>query len=625
MDPVRRQVATVRRKNAEFGEKLENLLCFHPWIRYLFFQKAQIKHYPRKKSNTNAKERGWTVTTIVIGWFFVYLYAASKGIAEHVQPTMAPLATSHFSGLSLLSSQAVVQSALFIITRPAFAKITDHIGRLEGWVLTILAHLIGSVLFAAAPNVGCYFAGTVFWEIGTVGGHLMTELYASDTSTMKNRIIFSSFIQSPNIWSSYAAAPIVGAILRVSTWRWGYGIAAITIPVCSLGVIVLFSIMRVKEVKMGVLGDFYTPGGVRRFLLSFDIIGLVILCAGTILLFFPITLAEGTDRWSHPAYIAMLTIGSFLIAVFPLWELYGAPSPLISWKLFKNRVMLISSCMMFCSSMSNKLSVPYYISWLLVVRGYSPQASTNVSSALVVATNAFGVLFAAPYLWWNGKPKHMMIFGCSFYLIGTGLTYRFRRQDSGLAILIISQVFEGIGRGCLYIPCGTMAQSMFDKHKVAKVTAVYFTMGGIGQIIGEAILGGIYKQNYPKMIEKYAPDIPAKDRKAVIEKIKKATKFPMGSKVRNEINKAFEETMKHMLYGTFACAATMFVLALCYPSIDFHEQGDANVVEGDDIEPDDYRVDPRSESEGETSEHSDKLEEIHSNSVEGQERYHEKN
>ncbi|AOW02869.1 major facilitator superfamily domain-containing protein [Yarrowia lipolytica] len=612
----------VIQKKEQWGEKLENLICFHPWIRIIFFSKAQIKHYPKKRFNTNAKERGWTRPIIIVGWFLVYLYAASKAIAEHVYPTMAPLATSHFSGLSLLSSQAVVQSSIFIVTRPAFAKISDHIGRLEGWTLVILAHLLGSVLFAAAPNIGCYFAGTVFWEIGTVGGHLMTELYASDTSTINTRIIFSSFIQSPNIWGPYAAAPIVGAILKVATWRWGYGMFAIILPVCSLGIIVLFSMMRVKEIRLGARGDFYTPGGVKRFLLSFDIVGLVMLCAGTILFFFPITLAAGTEKWSKPSFIVMLTLGSFLMAVFPLWELYGARSPLISWKLFRNRVMICSCIILFFSSMSNKLSVPYYITWLLVVRGYSPKAATNISSALTVSNNAFGILFAAPYLWWNGKPKHMMVLGTCLYFVGTGLTYRFRRAHSGLGILIISQIIEGVGRGTLYIPCGTMAQAMFDKHKVAKVTAVYFTMGGIGQIIGDAILGAIYRELYPRYIHKYAPDIPKKDRNMIIEKIKKATKFPMGSKVRNEINHAFEETMKHMLYGTFACASMIFLTALCYPSIDFKEDGSDNVVVGDDIEPDDYRIETRSESEEEHSEEpSEKFDELHSDSLEGQEGY----
>ncbi|KAG5355065.1 Siderophore iron transporter mirC [Yarrowia sp. B02] len=602
-------------KGRAFEEKLTNFLCFHPWIRTIFFSKAQIKHYPKKKSNTNAKERGWTRTIIIIGWFFVYLYAASKAVADHVMPTMAPLATSHFSGLSLLSSKEIVNSAIFIVTRPAFAKISDHIGRLEGWTLTILAHLIGAVLYGAAPNIGCYFAGVVFWEIGTVGGHLMTELYASDTSTINTRIIFSSFIQSPNIWGPYAAAPIVGAILKVTTWRWGYGMWAIILPFFSLGVIFLFAFMRIKETKMGVLGDFYTPGGVKRFLLSFDIIGLVMLCAGTILFFFPITLAAGTEKWSKPSFIVMLTLGSFLIAAFPFWELYGAKSPLISWKLFKNRVMICSCTILFFSSMANKLSVPYYITWLLVVRGVTPKAATNISSALTVANNAFGIFFAAPYLWWNGRPKHMMVLGTCVYFIGTGLTYRYRRADSSLAQLIIPQVVEGIGRGTLYIPCGTMAQAMFDKHKVAKVTAVYFTTGGVGQIIGDVILGAIYRELYPKYIKKYAPDIPKKDQKLIIDKIKKATKYPMGSKVRNEISKAFEETMKHMLYGTFACAAMIFLTALCYPSINFKEEGVENAPVGDDVEPDDYRVDVRSESDA-TLEHSEERSEEHSEEVE---------
>ncbi|RDW44565.1 major facilitator superfamily domain-containing protein [Yarrowia lipolytica] len=607
-------------KQKIWGERLEKLICFHPWVRAIFFSKAQIKHYPKRGSSTNAKERGWTRPIIIVGWIFVYLYAASKELAEKVHPTMAPLATSHFAGLSLLSSKAVVQSSIFIVTRPAFAKVCDHIGRLEGWVIVVLCHLVGSVLFASAPNTGCYFAGIVFWEVATVGGHMMTELYASDTSTINTRIIFSSFIQSPNIWGPYAAAPIVGAILDVATWRWGYGMFAIVIPVCSLGVLFLFSVMRVKEFRLGARGDFYTPGGFKRFLLSFDIVGLVMLCAGTILLFFPITLAEGTDKWSRPGFIAMLTIGSFLLAAFPLWEIYGAQSPLISWKLFRNRAMICSCIILFFSSMSNKLSVPYYITWLLVVRGYSPKATTNINSAVTVANNAFGILFAAPYLLWSGKPKHMMVLGTCLYLVGTGLTYRFRRQHSGLGILIISQVIEGIGRGTLYIPCGTIAQAMFDKHKVAKVTAVYFTMGGIGQLVGDAILGAIYKEVYPQYIHKYAPDIPQKDLNLIINKIKKATKFPIGSPVRNEINRAFDETMKHMLYGTFACAAMMFLAVLCYPSVDFKEQGSVSVDEGEDIEPDDYRIEVRSQSDTELSESpSEKLEDPHFGSCKGQE------
>lgn len=105
-------------------------------VQEIFFAKAEVKHYPRKECNTNAKERGWTQRKILIGWIFVYLYSSSKTIAQHLYPSLAPFATSHFSGLALLSSQAVVESAIFVVTRPAAAKIADHIGRLEECVLS---------------------------------------------------------------------------------------------------------------------------------------------------------------------------------------------------------------------------------------------------------------------------------------------------------------------------------------------------------------------------------------------------------------------------------------------------------------------------------------------------------
>lgn len=397
----------------------------------------------------------------------------------------------------------------------------------------------------------------------------MMELYASDTSTTETRILWSSFIQSPSIWAPWISAPVLAGFLKVTTWRWGYGAFAIILPVCSIGTVFMLGYMRIKyERKAGGLGDFYSPGGPMRFIKSFDIIGLVTLCAALILFFLPITLAAGTDKWKLHSFIVMLTIGSFLIVFFPLWEYFGTSKPFIPWRLFQNRVMCCSAAILFLMSLANKLYVPYFITWLMVVKGQSPKAATNVSSVLVVSSNVFGLFFAAPYMWWCGKPKRVLVFGCCFHLIGIGLTYKYRTPSSGLAIMIVAQCFEGVGRGCIYIPAATMAQAMFDKHKVAAVTALYFTSGGVGQVIGDAICGAIYRTLYPRYIHRYAPDIPHKDLNLIINKIKKATKFPMGSLVRTEINHAFNETMRHMLVGPFGCVAAMVVVSLMYPSID---------------------------------------------------------
>lgn len=539
----------------------------------LFFSRQQVKHYPRKECNTNAKERGWTTTTVMVGWFFIYLYASGKTIAQHLFPSLAPFATSHFSGLALLSSQAVVESAIFVVARPACAKISDHMGRLEAWIVVVVAHIIGAVLYAASPNIGCYFAGTVFWEIGMVGGHLMMELYAADTSTTETRVLASYFIQSPSIWAPWIAAPVVAGFLKVTTWRWGYGSMAIIIPGTSIGILITLFYMRIKhENKHGGQGDFYTPGGPMRFIKSFDIIGLLAVGGAMIMFFLPITFAAGTDKWKYHSYIALLTIGSFLMVFTPIWEVYGTKTPLIPWRLWRNRIMFISSAQMFLLSMANKLYIPYFITWLMVVKGQSPKAATNVSSTLIVTANAWGLFAVAPYIWWRGHCKRIIVIGTCLHLVGIGMTYHYRTPSGSLAVMIIAQVFEGVGRGMIYIPAVTMAQAVFDKHKVASVTALYYTTGGFGQVIGDAICGAIYRTLYPKYIKKYAAkDIPAKDLDMIMNKIKKATKYPMGSKVRTEINHAFNQTMRHMLLGPFGCVAAMIVLSLFYPMVNLNE------------------------------------------------------
>ncbi|KAG5360787.1 Siderophore iron transporter mirC [Yarrowia sp. B02] len=541
----------------------------------LFFSRVPVKHYPRKHCNTNAKERGWTTTTIIVGWIFIYLYASGKTIAQHLFPSLAPFATSHFSGLSLLSSQAVVESAIFVVARPACAKISDHMGRLEAWVVVVVAHIIGAVLYAASPNIGCYFAGTVFWEIGMVGGHLMMELYAADTSTTETRVLASYFIQSPSVWAPWISAPVVAGFLKVTTWRWGYGSMAIIIPGTSIGILITLFYMRVKyENKLGGQGDFYSPGGPMRFIKSFDIIGLLAVGGAMILFFLPITFAAGTDKWKYHSYIAMLTIGSFLMVFTPIWEVYGTKTPLIPWRLFKSRIMCISSAQMFLLSMANKIYIPYFVTWLLVVKGQSPKAATNVSSTLIVTANAWGLFAVAPYMWWRGHCKRVIVIGTCLHLVGIGMTYHYRTPHGSLAVMIIAQVFEGVGRGMIYIPAVAMAQAVFDKHKVASVTALYYTTGGVGQVIGDSISGAIYRTLYPKYIHKYAPDIPKKDLNMIINKIKKATKYPMGSKVRTEINMAFNEAMRHMLLGPFGCVAGMIVLSLFYPMVNLKEASD---------------------------------------------------
>lgn len=122
----------------------------------------------------------------------------------------------------------------------------------------------------------------------------------------------------------------------------------------------------------------------------------------------------------------------------------------------------------------------------------------------MVASVASSVV-AAFILRYTNRVKPVIVAGICIYMLGLGLTYHYRQPDQSLAKFIVTQAVEGVGQGFLQSPSLVIIQASVPKNHVVSATAIFYAANSIGQVIGDAISGSMYRQTYPKKLADYAP------------------------------------------------------------------------------------------------------------------------
>lgn len=230
---------------------------------------------------------------------------------------------------------------------------------------------------------------------------------------------------------------------------------AIIVPICAIPLLISLGYHQRKASKSGVISNKDQNSSLLRnpaaLLTQLDLFGLLLFTAGLTLVLLPMTLAARfPDKWSSPHIIVMLVVGVVCLIAFPVWEIKFAKSPILSLELLKNRTVVGGSGVVFFAFCSFYIYQPYYYSYLVVARGHSFKAATNIVLASSFASTASGVLiaFAVKY---TGNYKWIVLVGICVKIIGGGLMVKYRNIDSSIAQLVIGQVILGVGTGFLNV------------------------------------------------------------------------------------------------------------------------------------------------------------------------------
>lgn len=241
---------------------------------------------------------------------------------------------------NLTLSQAVI--------KPPMAKISDVFGRLEAFSISIFLYTLGYIQQAASDNVKTYAAAQIFYSAGSTGLQILIQIFVADTTDLKWRALFSSLPDLPFLYTAWVGANIAGSITSRTTWRWGYGVWAIVLPVAFLPLGLSLFLNQRKAKKMGIMPRSPYSGQrtidvAKHLWYDLDFFGLVLLCAAIALILLPLTLAaSASNGWRNPSIIAMLVVGGLCLPAFIFWELSPklAPKAFFPKDLFKQRTVV---------------------------------------------------------------------------------------------------------------------------------------------------------------------------------------------------------------------------------------------------------------------------------------------
>ncbi|KAF3046950.1 hypothetical protein E8E12_009159 [Didymella heteroderae] len=521
-----------------------------------------------------AVSKAWTTVSLIVAYIGLMLLANITSFEIQVTSNLTFYATSAFSSHSLLSTVAVIQGVVSAAIKPPMGKIADVFGRLESFSISILFYTLGYIQQAASNNVRTYAGAQVFWAAGFNGLQVLQQIFVADTTDLLNRALYSTVFDLPFLWTTFAGPEAANAILTNTTWRWGYGIWAIILPVAFIPLAVSLFMNHRRAKKLGL--DFPSPfrgnsigTNLKNLWYDMDVFGLLLLAAGISLILLPLTLAPNANGgWRNGSMIAMLVIGGVFCIVFPFWEMSKklAPKAFFPPNLFKNKTVVAGVLIAFFYFMAFYMSVfPYFFSYLLIVQNKSQVTAGYITRVFTFASTVSSIVVSL-IIKWTGHYKYFVTAGAAIYIVGFGIMLAYRNEDASTWSIIGNQIAIGIGGGFLNVPAQLGVQASASHQQVAAATTVFLTILEIGGAVGSAVSGAIWTTYVPRKLQQYLPPDLASNYATIYSDGTVAanyTLYPHGTPERIAINRAYQETMRYMLIGAICAAVPILPLSLC--------------------------------------------------------------
>ncbi|KAI4202970.1 MAG: hypothetical protein LQ350_002187 [Teloschistes chrysophthalmus] len=396
------------------------------------------------------------------------------------------------------------------------AKIANAFGRLEAFSIGVFLYVIGYVQMAASNNVRTFASAQIFYSAGSTSLQILQQIFIADTSDFLNRALWSSLPDIPFLITVWAGPPMASNLLAHTTWRWGYGIWTIVLPVAFLPLALALGLNMRKAKKLGQLspspwkGQTFV-GGCKSVWYELDIMGLLLLSAAFSLILIPCTLAQrAKGGWNNGSMIAMVVIGGVCLIVVQQDSVTAAGH--------------ITQTFSFTSTVSS-----------------------IITGLLIKYTRHY---------------KYFVTAGAAIYLMGIGLIMRYRVQSSSTAQIVGTQIAVGIGGGMVNVPAQLGVQASVSHGEVAAATAIFLTIVEIGGAVGSAISGAVWTKNIPKKLALYLPADAQANATDIFGDLILAKSYPSGSPEKIAIDRSYQETMKILLTISVCLAVPLLPLSL---------------------------------------------------------------
>ena len=147
--------------------------------------------------------------------------------------------------------------------------------------------------------------------------------------------------------------------------------------------------------------------------------------------------------------------------------------------------------------------------------------------------------------------KRYMFIGLIFRLLGVALMICYRHTRHTAAVLLASQVLQGIGGGALSLTTQVAVQVHVEPSEIATVTAFELLTMDLGSALGSTIASALVMSQLPAALRARLPDRPASEIERIQGSLEEVLRHAPGSPMRAGIVDAWVYVMQWLCILSF--------------------------------------------------------------------------
>jgi EmrB/QacA subfamily drug resistance transporter len=424
--------------------------------------------------------------SVLVGVMLGMLLAA---LDQSIVSTALPRVIASLGGLDHYAWVATAYLLASTVSIPLYGKLSDIYGRRPFFIGGMVIFLIGSALSGTSQDMTQLIIYRAIQGLGA--GALMPLAIAiiGDIFPPAERGKWTGLITAVFGLATIIGPLIGGSITDNWGWRWVF---YVNMPIGAIAI---------------VTAGFVMPRTLTRKHHTIDYIGAASLIAFAVPLLLAFSWAGTQYAWNSWQVILMFAIAAVMLVVFTLIELRSV-EPIISPRLFKNSIFLVSTIAMFMVSAGMFGAILYLPLFVQAVTGNS---ATN--SGIVLTPMMLGFMFSSivggQLLSRTGRYKILAIFGFIVAAIGMFLLSRMT-ATTGNGQVSLNMVVVGLGIGVMMSLFTIVVQNAFPFRQLGEVTAGLTFFRSIGSTMGVAVMGSIMTNSFQSALQSNLPPAAAR-------------------------------------------------------------------------------------------------------------------
>ncbi|KAH6896821.1 major facilitator superfamily domain-containing protein [Thelonectria olida] len=506
----------------------------------------------------------WSKKSLVLVFALMFLLYFVNAFQSTILGNLAPFVTSEWESHSLLNVIYIVSSAMTAAMFIPLAKILDLWGRAEGFACMTLFATLGLIMMATCRSLAVFCAAQVFYSMGFMGVTYCIDVITADVSKLKNRGLAYAFTSSPYMITAFAGSKASEDFYVKISWRWGFGIFAIILPVVAAPLFILLKVKLRQAKKQGLLvrekSGRTAIESIHFYMVEFDAAGVFLFASGLTIFLLPFTLAAtAPNGWKTGYIIAMIVLGFVLLGAFGFWEVHGASRPFLRYDMLVNRTVLGACLLAATYQISYYCWATYFTSFLQVVMDVGVAEAGYINNTFNVVSGF--LLFIVGYsIHKTGYFKWLLYIAVPLYIFSQGLMIHFRRPNQSVGYLIMCEVFISIGGSIFIIVQQLAVLAAVDHQHVAAALALVYVVGTTGGAIGYTISGSIWSNTFRKALLMYLPSADLASVDDIVGSLEVQLSYAVGTDSRRAIQRAYAYGQTRML----AAGTGIMVLAIIW-------------------------------------------------------------